>query len=97
MSNKKNVFDTCETETDIMRRLFEMSSNKDYTRAELLEMAEERRANITNKEHKLDFKKVIIPETKQYNNVDAKVSTILSGTATTNPVFEFLGEGMVKF
>jgi hypothetical protein len=94
-----NLFESCKTESDIMKRLFELSSSDKYTRVELLSMSNARRSELQNSQPKgLDFKKVSVSEenTQAYNE-SAKKLVSFSDNPKGSSVFEFLPNGMVRF
>lgn len=95
---KKNLFSTCNTESEIMKRLFELSSTDKYSRPELLSMSNIRRSELEDKSiNKIVLQKVIIPKDKEIVMNDRVRGMI---TFSSNPKesseFEFLGEGMVR-
>lgn len=94
-----NVFNSCKTESEIMKRIFELSGSDKYTRVELLQMANERRAELKNENSSsLVFHKVVLPETPEQNmNELARQSVVILGDPKGSDVFEFMPDGRVSF
>lgn len=95
----ENIFKACKTESEIMKRLFELSSSDKYSRQQLLHMAGERRAELKSEQtHAVKFVKVVLPESPpQTMNEIARNSVIITGDPKASSMFEFLSDGRVRF
>ena len=102
MSNNNNnnrLFDYCITESDIMKKLFELSSTNKYSRNELVKLANIKRDEIQNKiSPEIELIKMILPEDEgQRINEVAKSLILFSNNPKNSSNFEFLGESRVRF
>lgn len=97
MSN--DLFKSCKTEAEIMKRIFELSSNGNYSRTELLHLSNERRSELQKEQAEgIKFNKIVIPETPpQSINDIARQSVIILGDPKESSTFEFLSDGRVMF
>lgn len=97
MSN--NIFKTCRTDSEIMKRLFELSSSGKYSRVELLNMSNERRSELKKENNStIVFNKIVLPETPSSSiNEVARQSVIIIGDPKSSSTFEFLPDNRVKF
>lgn len=95
----ENIFKSCKTESEIMKRIFELSSGGEYTRVELLHMSNERRAELQNeKKSTVVFHKIVLPETPSQNiNNIARQAVVIMGDPKGSSTFEFLPDGRVRF
>lgn len=95
----ENLFASCKTESEIMKRIFELSGTGKYSRPELLHMSNARRAELQSQQVPgIEFIKIVIPEAPpQIMNELARQSVVIMGDPKGSSTFEFLPDGRVKF
>lgn len=97
--NNLSLFDSCTTESDVMKRMFELSATNNYSRNELVHLANIKRAELQSSlSSEVELIKIVIPENEgQRVNEVAKSLISFSENPKVSSNFEFLGNGKVRF